>query len=138
MAKEQYCPSCEEDKPIKKFYYSVPSSTGKRWRRKTCGDCQVRGAKERNKKKQYKADMYRCMDDPWEFYRPGIVLHRGEMVQTMKFGYMPPNSVWKDVKRGTKWRVVGNEEWWQLQHVLGDKATVVCEEQRLALIRRSG
>jgi hypothetical protein len=127
---------CGEEKPIEKFYWSVPSSTGKRWRRKQCGECQAERARQRKKNRRFTAQNYRCMDDPWEFYRPGIVMSKGDMIQTLKIGYMPPNSIWKHNQRGTRWRVVGNEEWWQIQELIGDRTAVECEKQRLALVRQ--
>ena len=128
------CATCEEEKPLKKFYWA---NKGKRTRRRVCGDCQVATAKENKKKRRYKAEKYKCMSDPWNIYSDGAMMNHGEMMETLKAGYMPPGSVWLGFPAMRRWRVVGNEKWYLLTECLPEDMMpdVAIEKQVLQEIR---
>ncbi len=112
-----------------KFRMSSPNSVGKRYLRRKCDPCRIAREKElrkENHNKRYKATRYRCLKDPWKFYKPGIVMNAGDVRLMLKDGNLPPNSLWLDPKKGTKWRVDGNTKWWLLVPPGPRRAGTVC------------
>ena len=76
------------------------------------------------------------MSDPWNIYNDGATMNRGEMMETLKAGYMPPGSVWLGFPAMRKWQVVGNVTWY-LMTCLVEEPDVAIEKQRLREIRAS-
>ena len=60
----------------------------------------------------------------------------GDVRLMLKDGNLPPNSLWIDPKKGTKWRVDGNTKWWLLVETLKDVSELPerGEKQRLVQV----
>ncbi len=133
------CLNCEKVKSIKLFGYTGRNKEGKRYKRRICNKCRAlyqRVKREEYSSRAYKADKYECVSDKHGEYF-GAVMTEGAIGGTMKAGYLPPDSHWRDNKSGRTYRVVGNAEWWFLQNYIGANSKVACEAQRLVEIRPS-
>ena len=131
------CITCKETKTVDLFGFTGRNKDGKRYRRHTCNACRARYERVKRveyKSRAYKADKYECVRDRHGEYF-GAVMNEGAINSTMREGYLPPNSQWRDNKTGMLYRVVGNAEWWFLQTHIGDNNKVACESQWLQEVR---